>query len=167
VKIGRWADGDQLVIRAGAPLPAICVFCGAPAVAGIQGAILTRSAFGSLQVAGTRIPLCDDDRRAHRFIVVRGIVWVVVGFLVLMFTGRLPGLPGLFAEALNPYGGTLPGVRAVVLAVLIGFAGWFVRFLLRRSGEAPRPLSERQSKAGIGGSRRSMSASQRSRSCDA
>jgi hypothetical protein len=144
-----WRDGDELVVRAGAPLPPICVFCGATAVTSIRNAINTRGhPFGNLQVLGTRIPVCDDDRRRHRNTMIRLNVTVIATFVFVLVTGTLPGLPGLIP--MNPYGATLPGVRIVVLALAIFVTSRVVRTLLRDSQGAPRPARLRYDRAQAG-----------------
>ena len=136
-----WRDGDELVIRVGAPLPPICVFCGALAVVGIRNAIETRGRpFGNLQVIGTRIPVCDDDRRRHRRAVTRVNVSVLGLFVVVLLTGALPGPLGVVSNALNPFGGSVPEVRALVLAVAVFFCMRFVRILLHGSRGTSRPV---------------------------
>jgi hypothetical protein len=146
-----WRDGDELVIRIGAPLPPICVFCGAMAVVGIRNAIETRGhPLGNLQVLSTRIPVCDDDRRRHRRAVTRVNVSVVGLFVVVLLTGALPGVLGLVSSVLNPFGGRLPGVRAlfVALAVFVGIR--FVRILVHGSRGAPRPVKLRYDRSRAG-----------------
>jgi hypothetical protein len=134
-----WRDGDELVVRIGAPLPPICVFCGAPAVAGIRNAINTRGhPIGNLQILTTRIPVCDDDRRRHRYTMIRMNGTVVVVFVVALLTGILPGWLGLFA--INPYGGTLPGVRVIVVALALFVGSRVVRARMRASAPVPRPV---------------------------
>ncbi len=146
-----WRDGDELVVRIGAPLPPICVFCGAIADAGIRNAIETRGhPFGNLQVLSTRLPVCDDDRRRHRRAVTRVNVTVEGLFVVVLLTGKLPGPLGLASNALNPFGGTLPGVRAVVLALAVFVGVRFVRILLHGSGGAPRPVKLRYDRSQAG-----------------
>jgi hypothetical protein len=146
-----WRDGDELVIRLGAPLPPICVFCGAVAVAGIRNAIETRGhPFGNLQVLSTRLPVCDDDRRRHRRAVARANVTVVVLFGVVLLTGTLPGPLGLVSNSLNPFGATLPGVRAVLLALAVLVGSRFVRILLRGSHGPPRPVKLRYDRSQAG-----------------
>jgi hypothetical protein len=134
-----WRDGDELVFRIDTPLPPICVFCGATAVAGIRNAINTRGhPFGNLQILTVRIPVCEDDRRRNRWIMARGNITVVVLFVFLLLGGTLPGLPGLISNAINPFGGTRPGVHAVVLALAVFAVVHVVRRLLRGSRD-PRP----------------------------
>jgi hypothetical protein len=146
-----WRDGDELVIRVGAPLPPICVFCGATAVAGIRNAIDTVGhPVGNLRVLGTRIPVCDDDRRRHRRTVTRVNVTVVVAFVLLLLTGTLPGVLGLVSNAMNPFGGALPGVRAVVLALALFVAMRAVRALLRGSQGPPHPVKLRYDRSQAG-----------------
>jgi hypothetical protein len=146
-----WRDGDELVIRVGAPLPPVCVFCGAMAVTGIRNAIETRGRpFGNLQVLSTRLPVCDDDRRRHRRAVTRVNVTVVVLFVVVLLTGTLPGPLGLVSNALNPFGATVPGVRAVVLAVAAFVGIRFVRILLHGSRGTPRPVKLRYDRSRSG-----------------
>jgi hypothetical protein len=139
-------------MRVGAPLPPICVFCGAMAVAGIRNAIETRGhPFGNLQVLSTRLPVCDDDRRRCRRAVTRDNLTFAGLFVVVLLTGRLPGPLGLVSNALNPFGGTLPGVRAVVLALALFGGIRFVRILLHGSRDTPRPVKLRfdRSQAGF------------------
>jgi hypothetical protein len=134
-----WRDGDELVIRIGAPLPPVCVFCGAPAVAGIRNAINSAGhPIGNLQILTTRIPVCDDDRRRHRYTMIRMNGTVVVVFVVALLTGILPGWLGLFA--FNPYGGTLPGLRVGILALASFVVSRVVRARMRASAGAPRPV---------------------------
>jgi hypothetical protein len=136
-----WRDGDDLVFRIGTPLPPICVFCGAMAVTGIRNAIQARGhPFGNLQVLSTRLPVCDDDRRRHRLVMTLLNVTVVALFVLVLLTGRLPGPLGLVSNALNPFGGTLPGVRAVFLALAVFVGLRLVRTLLYGSRGAPRPV---------------------------
>jgi hypothetical protein len=68
-----WRDGDELVIRVGAPLPPICVFCGAMAVTAIRNAIETRGhPFDNLQVLSTAVaPGTLPDARVRRRVVAR------------------------------------------------------------------------------------------------
>jgi hypothetical protein len=139
-----WRDGDELVIRAGAPLPPICVFCGAPAVAGIRTAINTRGhPLGNLQAVGIRIPVCDDDRRRNRSQLTRRNLTVIVGFVLLLLGGTVPGSRGLVTGAMNPFGGTLPTVRTVVLAIAVFFGIRGARRLLQGSRRTPRPVTLR------------------------
>jgi hypothetical protein len=146
-----WRDGDELVMRVGTPLPPICVFCGAMAVAAIRGAIETRGhPFGNLQVLSTRLPVCDDDRRRHRRAVTRVNLSVAGLIVVVLLTGRLPGPLGLVSNALIPFGGTLPGVRAVVLALAVFVGVPFVRILLHGSRGTPRPVMLRYDRSQAG-----------------
>jgi hypothetical protein len=136
-----WRDGDELVIRAGAPLPPICVFCGQPAVAGIRTGINARGhSIASLQLIGLRIPVCEDDRRRNRAVWMGALVNLVVVIVVVALTGRLPGLPGLLGNSFVPVGVQAPTVRVLVIA-LVTFVGIrVVRRLVRGSSGPPRPL---------------------------
>jgi hypothetical protein len=134
-----WTDGDDLVFRVGTPLPPICVFCGAPAVAGIRNAIQTRGhPIGNLQVLGTRLPVCEDDRRRYRRVMTLANLEVVVLFVAVLLTGTLPGGLGLVANAVNPFGGTLPGLCAVALALAVFVASRVVRKVLPGSSTPRR-----------------------------
>jgi hypothetical protein len=140
-----WRDSDELVYRVGAPLPPICVFCGARAVDAIRGAIETRGhPFGSLQVLSTRLPVCDYDRRRHRRAVTLAYVKIAVLFVGLLLIAMIPGAAELVGNALLPFvgsfDGTRPAVRAVVLALVVFVVTRFVRLLPWVRGVRPRPV---------------------------
>lgn len=139
------------MIRVGTPLPPICVFCGDPATATTRTAIETRGhPIVNLQLMGTRIPVCEHDRRTQRSQLFWLNFAVVVGFVTVLLTGRLPGLQGLLLDVLNPFGGRLPGMRVVILTIAFFVVGALIRrYLAEHHGPAPRPL--RLKYAGSGG----------------
>ena len=136
-----WRDGDDLVVRAGTPLPPICVFCGRPAVAGIRTAVNSRGhAIAGLQIAGLRIPVCEEHLRRNRAAWVSASVAAVVVVVTVLLTGRFPGAPGLLGNSFVPLGAHLPTVRVLVIALVTFVAIRLVRRLLRGSSGPPRPL---------------------------
>jgi len=111
------------------------------AVAGIRNAIDTRGRpFGGFQVIGTRIPVCEDDRRRVRRTTTRVRVTFLGVFVFVLFTGALPGPLGVFTRALDPFGGTAPEVRTLVFAALVFFGFRFVRMVLRGAHCPARPV---------------------------
>jgi hypothetical protein len=136
-----WCDCDELVIRVGTRLSPICVFCGAPAVGSIRNAINTRGhPFGSLQVLGTRIPVCDNDRNRRRVFMTRANVTVVLVFVMVLLTGTLPGPLGLLSDAMNPFGVRIPTAGTVVVALSV-FVG--LRVVNRLARGKPHPVNLR------------------------
>jgi hypothetical protein len=124
-------------MRAGAPLPPICVFCGETAVAGVRNAIKTRGAFQSLQIMSARIPMCEDDRRRYRAVMHRPNLTFVVVLVSVLVLKKVPGVYGLFP--FDPYG-QMPGVRLVVLALATFLVVHVVHRFLRRRAGPPRPV---------------------------
>lgn len=135
-----WRDGDELVMHVDWPLPRLCVFCGAPAVAELRGAIAPRPFNTSPLTLRTGLPVCDDDRRrirsARKGANIVGFVlaaWFFFTIVPRMLTASTPTGPWFLARGPGP----------LLVLVALSALGWCARRVARYWYGEPRPTNLR------------------------